>query len=108
MAVTLTRAALALELRIITSEADAIEPGQAAVLDRLLATATALVDGYAPDAPVELANESAVRIAGYLFDRAPHEGRGGNPLILSGAAFLLSRFRTRTITVPTARSEAVR
>ena len=105
MAVTLTRAELALELRIITAETDTIDAGQAAVLDRLLAASTAIVDGYAPEAPVALANESVVRIAGYLFDRAPHEGRGRNPLILSGAAYLLARWRTRTITVPAVSSE---
>ena len=94
MAVTLTRAQLAVELRIIASETDDIDAGIAAVLDRALAAAVASVEDYAPAA---LQDEAVVRLASVLYDRAGHEGRGGNPFVQSGAAFLLSPHRTRSV-----------
>ena len=105
MAVTITRAQLAVQLRVIANETDAVPDGVGQVLDRLLSTSTVLVEKYAIEAPTETQNEAVARLCGYLYDKAPHEGRGGNPLILSGAAFLLAPFRARTVTVPTARSE---
>lgn len=102
MAVTLTRAQLAVELRLATSETDTIAAGIAAVLDRALAAATALVTEYAPDAPDALHNEAVVRVAARLYDESGSEARGGNPFVQSGAAHLLSRHRARTATVPAA------
>lgn len=98
---TLTRAQLAVELRIVADEADAIPAGVAAVLDRLLAAASAAVTEYAPDAPEALQNEAVVRLAGRLFDVSGGQTRGGNPFVLSGAAHLLSRHRARSVTTPT-------
>ena len=104
MAVTLTRAQLAVELRLVTAETDAIPAGQAAVLDRVLAAATAAVESYAPAAPVALQDEAAVRLAGRLYDLGGAQTRGGNPFVLSGAAALLSRHRARTVKVHAGRA----
>ena len=97
MAVTLSRAELAVELRIIATATDAIDDGIAAVLDRALAAAVASVEDYAPAAPAALQDEAVVRLASVLYDRAGHEGRGGNPFVQSGAAYLLSPHRTRSV-----------
>ena len=105
MGVNLTVVQLAVQLRVVASESDTLPAGQAAVLARHLGTACALVKAFAPTAPRETMDEAAIRICGYLFDRAPHESRGGNPLILSGAAYLLAPWRTRTIAVPAGKSE---
>ena len=95
MAVTLTRAQLAVELRLVATETDTVPAGQGAVLDRAFAAATALVTDYATAAPDAVANEAVVRLASRLYDQAGSEGRGGNPMVQSGAAALLSRYRTR-------------
>ena len=79
MAVTLTRAQLAVEIRVIADESEAIPAGQAAVLDRTLAAAAALVDGYAPNAPVAVANEAAVRMAGRALRRGRRRESRGQP-----------------------------
>ena len=108
MAVELTRQQLAVALRIVASETDAIDAGIASVLDRALAAATTTVERYAPAAPVAIQDEAAVRLASVLYDRAGHEGRGGNPFVQSGAAFLLSPHRTRSVVsagTPTPRAE---
>ena len=60
MAVTITVPALATALRINSAEAT-----------RLLATVTALIDRYAPDAPDAVSNEAAIRCAGWLQEQ-PH------------------------------------
>ena len=93
MAVTLDRAGLALALNVITGQADAIPAGQAAVLDRLLAAATAEVEAYAPDAPAAAQNEATVRMAGFLHDMPPEDNRAQNPLRSSGAMALLAKHR---------------
>ena len=66
MAVTLTLAALASELRVDLEDRHGtrLEPDYSA-LTRLLAVATALVDRYAPGAPDAIANEAAVRFCAY-------------------------------------------
>ena len=58
MAVTLTA----------TELAEALGAEQA-LADRLLPVATAIVDDYAPHAPDALANEAAIRFAGYIAHR---------------------------------------
>lgn len=98
MAVTLTRPALAVALRIVVSEGETLTSGQTATLDRLLATASTLVEQYAPDAPDSLQNEAAIRIAGYLFDTDPAESRRvASPMLYSGGAALLSPWRARRL-----------
>ena len=81
----------------MTDEADTIDAGIAAVLDRGLAAATAAVEDYAPNAPVALQNEAVVRVASRLYDQSGAEGRGGNPMILSAAAFLLAPYRSSRV-----------
>ena len=100
MAVSVTVAQLAVQLRITTAETDSIDAGQQAVLTRALETAVAEVEHYAPAAPGSVQDEAAIRIAGWLYDRSPAETRGGNPLVQSGAAHLLSRWRTRAVATP--------
>lgn len=100
MAVNLTVAQLAVELRLIAAETDTIPPGISAVLTRVLAAAKAAVDAYAPNAPQALANEAAIRLASVLYDQAGSQSRGGNPVVQSGAAALLSRHRTRSAISP--------
>ena len=102
MAVTLTLAQLAVELRVVAAETDAIPAGPSAVLTRLLAASTETVQEYAPDAPEALQNEAVVRLAGRLYDQAGHEARGVNPFLASGAAALLSRHRARSVRAPSA------
>ena len=70
-----------------------VEP-QASVISRILASATALVESYAPNAPESIQNEAAIRVGGYLYDSPPGASmRFANPLGDSGAQALLARFR---------------
>ena len=80
-------------------------PDQA--LSRVLATATAQVERYAPDAPEGLQNEAAIRIVGYLVEQPASALRSReigqlkeayavthvNSLYHSGAAGLLAPWR---------------
>ena len=89
MPVTLTAAQLAAAIRVGDT------PEEAAQVDRLLATATALVLRHAPDAPGDIHTEAAVRVAGYLFDM-PQAARGagyGDVLRNSGALALMLPWR---------------
>ena len=100
MAVSLSIKDLAVALRVVTERAeyDALPGGQTEVLSRTHAAACALVNGYAPAAPVDVANEATVRAAGWLYDVAPHESaRQWSVLKHSGAAGLLSPWRVRRL-----------
>ena len=99
MAVTILAPALAVQLRIVVDESDydSLPQGQRDVLSRLLETGRTLTEKYAPNAPAAAANEAVIRIAGFLYDRAGAENRGVNPLIASGACYLLSAYRARTL-----------
>ena len=92
---TLTRAQLAVALHVDDDDTD-----QAAQLDRVLDTASALVEAVTEDAPVEVANEAVVRVAGWLFDTDPAMPKNGDPLKASGAAQLLARWRPITLAGP--------
>ena len=95
MAVTVTLSALALALRVTVRAGGPIDDGRRDILTGLLAVCTAQVDGYAPEAPPETANEAVKRMAGYMFDVAPGGGRSmeaPNAFILSGARALMARF----------------
>lgn len=96
MAVTVTLAQLGAHLRVGDGTTEPTGP-EAVVLTRILATATALVTAYAPDAPDAIHDESAVRCAGYLMDSDPSGSSPGGPNALrsSGAAALLSRYVVR-------------
>ena len=89
MAVTITATELATAIRVGDT------PEETAQVDRLLATATALVLRHAPDAPGDIHTEAAVRVAGYLFDM-PQAARGagyGDTLRNSGALALMLPWR---------------
>ena len=89
MAVKLTAQELAAALRL----GDSAE--ELAHVTRLLAYATEAAVKFAPEAPSELLDESAIRIAGYLYD-APTAARGvGYAAVLrnSGAAGMLLPYR---------------
>ena len=101
MVVTLTAAQLAGRVKGAAEDSDTAAA--------LLAVASALVEQYAPGAPVALQNEAAVRFAGYLaqsdFGAIPKESIGPRSVDYvtnhasawrnSGAAMLLSRWRVR-------------
>ena len=86
MAVTITEAQLRAALHLGDTQAEVDD----AV--RLLAYATTTVIDFAPSAPDIVHNESAVRLAGYLFD-APNAASLVNPLGLCGAARMLFRWK---------------
>ena len=93
MAVTLTAVQLAAALRIGDGATALVEP-QAGVINRILASATALVESYAPNAPEAVQNEAVIRVGGFLYDSPPGASmRFANPLGDSGAQALLARFR---------------
>ncbi len=88
MAVTVTQAELSAALRLGDSTEETAE------VTRLLSYATLAVAKYA-DAPDAIANEAAIRLAGYLYDQ-PNAGRGvafANALRNSGAAGILLPYR---------------
>ena len=93
MAVSLTSAELGAALRLSDS------PEEQAEATRLLAYVTEAVTQYAPDAPDAVHNESAIRLAGYLYDM-PFAGRGesyANALRNSGAARMLLPYRIHSV-----------
>ena len=93
MAVTITAIQLAAALRIGDGEAALVEP-QLSVITRVLASATALVEKYAPGAPEAIQNEACIRLAAYLYDAPPGASQQfQNALANSGAQSLLARFR---------------
>ena len=100
MAVDLTVAQLSNALRL-GDTAEELE-----IVTRLLGVASALVSVYAPNAPDAIANEAAVRLAGYLFDQptAPARSSHANALRNSGAAALLASWRVQRATPLQARA----
>ena len=89
MAVTLSCRELSEALRI----GDSAE--ETAVAMRLLKYVREAIPRYAPNAPDAVQDESAVRLAGYLYD-APTAARGtayANALRHSGAAAILTPWR---------------
>ena len=109
MSVTITAIQLAAALRIGDGVAPLEEP-QAGVLNRILASATALIESYAPQAPESIMNEAVIRVSGFLFDSPPGGGaRFANPLSDSGAQALLARFRiVRAMPIETDEEQAAR
>ena len=89
VAVTLTAAELATAIRV----GDTAE--ETAQVDRLLATATALVLRHAPDAPGAIQTESVIRVAGALFDmpQAPRGAGYGDILRNTGVLSLTLPWR---------------
>ena len=109
MSVTISVIQLAAALRIGDGIAPLEEP-QAGVLNRILASAIALIESYAPDAPESIQNESVIRVGGFLFDSPPGSSmRFANPLADSGAQGLLARFRiVRAMAIETDQEQAAR
>ena len=64
---------------------------------RLRPVVVSIVERYAPDAPPEIKDEAAIRIAAYLFDAPPAPSGHGhaNALTNSGAGALLSSWKVR-------------
>ena len=96
MAVTRTLAQLSADLRIGDGVTDPTG-AQAVVLERIAATAAAMVQKYAPDAPDAIHNEALVRLAGWLYDADPSGQNPGGPAAMraSGAASILSPYKVR-------------
>ena len=89
MAVTITVAELAVELRLGDS------PEETAILTRLLPYCIEAVEKYAPNATDRAMEEAVVRLAGYQYDK-PLTSRGdayANALRSSGAARALLPYR---------------
>ena len=109
MAVTLTAIQLAAAMRIGDGVTALAEP-QAGVLNRILASATALVESYAPNAPESIQNEAAIRVGGYLFRLAAWRLYAlRQSLSDSGAQALLARFRiVRATLIETDEEQAAR
>ena len=64
----------------------------------MFATASALVERYAPLAPDTIHNEAAIRCGAYLYDSDPADARTvRSPLQLSGAAAILSTYRVQRL-----------
>ena len=66
-----------------------------ALITRLLAVGTALVQKHAPNAPEAVQNEACIRVCGYLFDQPTSSARQGyaSALRSSGARALLLPWR---------------
>ncbi len=93
MAVTITDVELAAELRI-GDGATALDAPLAGIINRLLGTASAIAEEYAPDAPPMVQDEAVVRISGLLYDNAPEGNRRFSDVLAnSGAISILSPFR---------------
>lgn len=96
---------MAVDVAVVTAR---VASGDATRDTELATVAAALVDRYAPDAPVSVANEAAVRCAGWLRDSEPafesvsldgdsvsYRPPHGSPLRASGAQAMLSPYRVR-------------
>ena len=80
-----------------------IPQDQRDILTRQIAVAAAMVEGFAPNAPVEVQNEAALRLIGWMYDNDPATARAGqNPMKLSGAASILAPWVRRSLVAPTA------
>lgn len=95
MAVTVTD--LALDLRLITSSTETVDPAIAAILGRHLAAADNLIESRAPNAPDALKDAAAIAIGSYLFDRptAAASTRYADAWTNCGASSLLARYVLR-------------
>ncbi len=94
--ITRTLTQLAGDLRITDGEA-APTGAVALILGRIAATATAMVEAYAPNAPNALHDEAFVRLAAWLYDSDPSGAAPGGPAAMrsSGAASLLNPYKVR-------------
>ena len=99
MAVTLTVIQAAADRRLGNGVVAPPEPING-ILTRYLATAAALVEDYAVDAPVVIQDTAASLIVGYLYDAPVSQGaRFANALANSGAQLLLSRWQSQRVAI---------
>ena len=99
MVVTLTVAQAAADRLLGDGVTDPPEP-TLGTLTRLLATATALVENYAVDAPESVLNTGASLVLGYLYDAPIGDStRFSNALANSGAQALLSRWQSQRVVI---------
>ena len=99
MAVTLTVIEAAADRRLGDGVTEPAEPING-VLTRLLATATAIVENYAPNAPESVQNTATSLILGYLYDAPIGDStRFANSLANSGAQLILARYVSRAIAI---------
>lgn len=95
----LTPAQLLAALRL-----DADNAQDVAEATRILASANAMAQHYAPEAPEVIRDEAVIRLAGYLYDApaAPQAGAGASrsPLMASGASALLAPYRAHRAGIP--------
>jgi len=92
MPATITAGELAVAIRAAAAE-DSVPDAVMLVLGFMRPAAMALVEEYAPEAPVDIQNAAVIRVAGWLYDADPAEPRIGRVMEISGAANLLARWR---------------
>lgn len=92
MAVDITIAELASDLRIVGTADDPLPAAAQAELRRHRQTAIAIIEKRTSGAPVDVENSAASAMVGYLYDRptAPQGSRFANVWINSGASSLLA------------------
>ena len=99
MAVSLTVIQAAADRRLGNGVVAPAEPING-ILIRLLSTAAAIVESYAPDAPGHVQNTAASLIIGYLYDQPVSDSaRFANSLANSGAQLLLSRWQSQRVAI---------
>lgn len=96
MAVTITAAELAVAIRAAES-ATTVPAPVAKVLDFLAPAASAIVLGYAADAPDAVHNMAVIRLCGWLYDADPTDSRISRALEVSGAQGILAAWRSHSI-----------
>ena len=90
----LTLLGLAQALRLTVAAAP-VEP-VAGILQRMLDAATVAVEGYAAAAPEAVKEQASIQLCGWLYDASPVARRTQNPMHISGAMALLSRWHEVT------------
>ena len=81
------------------SKGDTIPESVENILTRLLAMASAKIEVFAPDAPVAVKNEAAIRTVGWMYDSHRDDIITTSHFRSSGAENLLSEWRNITIGV---------
>ena len=99
MVVTLTVAQAAADRLLGDGVTNPPEP-TLGTLTRYLSAAAAIVESYAPDAPVGVQNTAASLVVGYLYDAPVGDStRFANSLANSGAQALLSRWQSQRVAI---------
>ena len=97
-----TSAQLAVALRISTTGTD-LPSAITSQLDRILGAAGEWITSYINNEDValdeDLENEATIRLSAYLYDMSGSDRGARNPMVASGCAALLDRFRTSRTTL---------